>query len=253
MTAPIVNRLSSSTSVEPLFGYRAPLPIASRTQRPNSRAIAGKQHRDRLNLATATTHSELPHLWSRLLETLPQGVIIVSRNLQPVYWNLTAKKLCQVLADKSFTEETLPAPVAEACYSILRDSHLLSSALMMECQTSTGHFIRLSAQVLEWSTPGTVASHLPTMLPSSYSSSVPTFIAVFLENCDQVLQQEARIQQQKYDLTDREAEIWALLRQELTYQEIARTLQISLNTVKTHVKNVYAKRRSGQGKHKFWI
>ncbi len=43
-----------------------------------------------------------------------------------------------------------------------------------------------------------------------------------------------------------------LLRQEYTYQEIARVLQISLNTVKTHVKNVYAKRRSFHGQEKFW-
>uniref|UniRef100_A0A832H5I6 Response regulator transcription factor n=1 Tax=Oscillatoriales cyanobacterium SpSt-402 TaxID=2282168 RepID=A0A832H5I6_9CYAN len=87
---------------------------------------------------------------------------------------------------------------------------------------------------------------------SEAGNGMPAFIAVILENCEDVMQQEMRIQQKKYDLTEREAEIWMLLRQEYTYQEIAQKLQISLNTVKTHVKNVYAKRRSCQGKEKFW-
>jgi DNA-binding CsgD family transcriptional regulator len=56
-----------------------------------------------------------------------------------------------------------------------------------------------------------------------------------------------------YDLTEREAEICLLLRKEYTYQEIAKVLQISLNTVKTHVKNIYAKRRSYQGEEKILV
>ncbi|MBM0743206.1 response regulator transcription factor [Phormidium sp. CLA17] len=77
-------------------------------------------------------------------------------------------------------------------------------------------------------------------------------IVVFLENCDEVLQEDLRVQRKKYDLTERESEIWLLLRKEHSYQAIAETLQISLNTVKTHVKNIYAKRRSCQDQETFW-
>jgi LuxR family maltose regulon positive regulatory protein len=42
-------------------------------------------------------------------------------------------------------------------------------------------------------------------------------------------------------LSDRELEVLALLADGLTYQEIAQALFISLNTVKTHLKNVYGK------------
>jgi LuxR family maltose regulon positive regulatory protein len=42
-------------------------------------------------------------------------------------------------------------------------------------------------------------------------------------------------------LSERELEVAALLADGLTYQEIARALFISLNTVKTHLKNVYGK------------
>ncbi|NEQ50076.1 MAG: LuxR family transcriptional regulator, partial [Leptolyngbya sp. SIO3F4] len=39
----------------------------------------------------------------------------------------------------------------------------------------------------------------------------------------------------------READVWILHRIGLSYQEIAARLYIALNTVKKHMKNVYAK------------
>lgn len=256
MSAPIVPRSYDSFPVEPLLGYRPPLPIASRTSRSPHKGIASRKglanrpHRDRLHPSSTSHNPELQQLWSRLLEILPQGVIVVARNLQPVYWNHKAKQLCQALGHEGLPENTLPVPIAEACYSLLRDNRLVPSSLLIECHAATGQLLRIRTQVLE------VANVSPTDLKVVSGAQVgqptPTFIAVLIENCDEILQQEAWIQQQKYDLTDRETEIWMLLRQELTYQEIAQILQISLNTVKTHVKNVYAKRRSNQGKQKFW-
>jgi len=251
MTAPIVTRSYNSSAVAPLFGYRPHLPIASRTSRSNGKVIAGRLGRDRTTAMTSAATTEQIQLWSRLLEVLPQGVIVVSRNLKPVYWNQKAKQLCQGLAGQEFTDHSLPLAISEACYSVLRDSHLMASSLLMECQTSTGHTIRVSAQILEAPSPNAESS-LFSVSQDANSEDGTQFIAVFIENCSEVLQHEAWIQQQKYDLTDRETEIWMLLRQEFTYQDIAKSLQISLNTVKTHVKNVYAKRRSSQGKDKFW-
>jgi DNA-binding CsgD family transcriptional regulator len=128
----------------------------------------------------------------------------------------------------------------------------------MECQMTNGQTVRISAR---WFYPG--ATHINGKMIEANngigSAGMPEqdgyrqpYILVFLENCADSLKEELRIEQRKYDLTEREAEIWMLLRQEYTYQEIAKMLQISLNTVKTHVKNVYAKRRSFQGQERFW-
>ena len=43
------------------------------------------------------------------------------------------------------------------------------------------------------------------------------------------------------DLTQREREVLLLLARGLTYDEIGRLLDVSINTVRTHVRAVYAK------------
>jgi DNA-binding CsgD family transcriptional regulator len=249
MTAPVLTNSLDSLSVDPLFGYRPRLPIAPRTQRLHPKTNISRL-RDQF---TCPPHEqgELNQIWSQLLDMLPQGVIVLSRQLKPMYCNQKAQVLCQALTGEACFGKNLPLPVSEACYAVTRDQAALGSTLMMECQLSSGHSMRLSAQLMELEIIGEERLR-PLAAAATLSTQKEPCIVVFLENCSEVMQQEAKIQQRKFDLTDREAEIWMLLRQELTYQEIARTLQISLNTVKTHVKNVYAKRRGGQGREKFW-
>ena len=43
------------------------------------------------------------------------------------------------------------------------------------------------------------------------------------------------------ELTQREREVLLLLARGLTYDEIGRLLEVSINTVRTHVRGVYAK------------
>ena len=69
-------------------------------------------------------------------------------------------------------------------------------------------------------------------------------IFLLIEDRNEALQKEIQIEQKKYNLTERESQIWELRLQRYTYQEISKCLKISLNTVKFHLKNIYAKRLS---------
>jgi DNA-binding CsgD family transcriptional regulator len=183
-----------------------------------------------------------------VLEAVPQGVIVLSGSLVPVYWNQKAKDLCGKLTERDAqTLPELPTAVLEVGHRMLRQTRSATTALMLECPTANGNMIRISAQ---WLSPATLGGSQPPA-PANGAARSP-FILVFLVNCTEALQAELRIEQRKYDLTEREAEVWMLLRQEYTYQEIAKLLQISLNTVKTHVKNLYAKKRSCSEHEKFW-
>ena len=174
-------------------------------------------------------------VWGALLEALPQGVMVLTAELKLVYANEKANRLCQQLAARDRQPTQSPLVVSEICHRLLKTKSLESRPLLVECQTPRQQTIRLRASWLNVN---------PAM--GGVTQSAP-HILVILENCSEALEEEIRIERRKYDLTEREAEIWMLLRQEYSYQDIAGTLQISLNTVKTHVKNVYAKKRSSQG------
>jgi DNA-binding CsgD family transcriptional regulator len=66
---------------------------------------------------------------------------------------------------------------------------------------------------------------------------------VTLEDRKQSTQKAAIAEAKKYDLTPREAEVWLLRRAHYSYKEIAAKLYITVNTVKKHLKSVYAKQQ----------
>lgn len=170
--------------------------------------------------------------WIALAEALREGVMVISRHIKPMYVNQQAKEICQKLGDSNRYFGNLPLAISEVCHRLIKKGNSVNSPLIVECQTNQGESIRMRASWLN--------------LPCNDDSN--QYIIVFLENRDRILQEELQFEQQKYQLTDREMEIWSLLRQDYSYQEIAGTLHISLNTVKTHVKNIYAKKRWNQEK-----
>lgn len=170
--------------------------------------------------------------WIALAEALREGVMVISRNMKPIYLNQKAKEISQKLTDQNSKYAGLPLPISEICHQLIRRGNSENAEAMVECQTSDRETIRLRAT---WfSLPGNEAGR--------------QHILLFMENRYEILQAELHLDQQKYQFTDREMEIWSLLRQDYSYQEIAQSLHISLNTVKTHVKNIYAKKRWNQAK-----
>lgn len=249
MTAPAFTSSLESASVEPLFGYRPRLPIASRTPRSNVKTLAAKR-RDPIVPPSFDCDLVDWNVLSRVLELLPQGVLVLSSDLRLLYHNYKAKQLCQLLSQERLTDRSLPRPLTDLCRKVVNDQRAIAATLATEWEIATGQVVRLSARLMWPSTEPDPDARSP--LVEAPCNQASPCVVVFIENYHDRIQQEAKIQQQKYDLTERETEIWSLLQQELTYQEIAQKLQISLNTVKTHVKNVYAKRRSCHGAEKFW-
>lgn len=192
--------------------------------------------RDNLEANTVATLFDSP--WIALAESLREGVMVISRNTKPMYLNQQAKEICQKLAITDRHSAGLPSVISEISHRLIRNGNSDTTPLMLECQTAEEETIRIRASWL----------NLPSRDTANLALSDRQYILVFLENRERILQEELQFEQQKYQLTDREMEIWSLLRQDYSYQDIAKTLQISLNTVKTHVKNIYAKKRWNQVK-----
>lgn len=187
-----------------------------------------------------TSEGNLEQLWMALLDLQPQGVIILTRNLKVVYQNSKAKDLSKRLLEGQYPATGLPAVFAEVCHRLTKVAP--GQPLIAEYHTKPDLTLRLRANWLPVKSTGTPEKPNKRQL-----------ILLLLQDQQEALREDLRMEQKKYDLTEREAEIWSLLRQEYTYQDIAEKLQISLNTVKTHVKNVYAKRRVAQEQEKLWV
>ena len=259
MTAPLLFASlepPSGSPFSPRTSERAGKVPPSRQPRPASSYPQKGGYQQKGLSVQSSEASTLNLIRSSLLESLSQGVIVTSRSMQPLYWNGRARTLCQQLSGSESPPLELPSAVSEVCHRLMREDSVSDRPFVMECQASAGQTIRISARWLDLAAQRdnlishTAASHSHyTVEPGRQQQP---YIVVLLEDCTDLLREELRIERKKYDLTEREAEVWMLLRQEHSYQEIAKMLQISLNTVKTHVKNVYAKKRSCQGREKFW-
>lgn len=169
-------------------------------------------------------------LWTALLAAMPLGVMVLTHLLELVYCNKQAKSLCDRLQDQN--DGAVPNLVRELCQRLIAEEVVVPEPLVMEYQGVAEQFFRLQ---VKWVT-----------------FSGRTLLVVFWEDCHASLQEEFALEQAKYELTGREAEVWFLLRQEYSYQEISDLLNITLNTVKTHAKNIYAKRKNLADKRKIW-
>lgn len=173
--------------------------------------------------------------WRSIIESLPNGVLVLSQSLDPLYWTDRARCLCKRLRKPHEQDEGLPSALTEFCQKFLKEEGKNPEPLLMEYRGDDGHLIRAQVQWIPFGSCG-----------------AQSCLMVLLEDCSATLLEEHNLEQKKYELTDREAEVWILLRQEYSYQEISTLLNISLNTVKTHVKKVYAKRRNLVGSQKVW-
>lgn len=171
---------------------------------------------------------------SKLIELFREGVLIVSQKLEPIYLNKKAREICQRLCDSDLSSTQLPLILSHMSYQLLNNFSTETDTMIVDYRVCGEQIIRIRAYQLPYS----LEQRLGTL------DSECHYILVFLEDRNDTLNEELKINQKKYDLTERETQILDLLSQTYSYQEIASKLQISLNTVKFHVKNINSKKRS---------
>jgi DNA-binding CsgD family transcriptional regulator len=196
-------------------------------------------------------HSFFEKLQSSLIEQIREGVLLISQTQQAIFLNLKAQKLCQKLgaidsvvsvgkqheqmptSEVFRTSSQLPK-ILRKIYQGVQPHHSVNSPFIRDYQLNEAQAIRIRAYPLS-------DRHLdiPTALTKDHD-----FVLVLLEDREAILAEDLKVQQEQYQLTSRETEILHQLSQAYTYQDIAKSLCISLNTVKFHVKNINSKRRA---------
>ncbi|MEM8545048.1 MAG: helix-turn-helix transcriptional regulator [Cyanobacteria bacterium P01_H01_bin.119] len=166
-------------------------------------------------------------LLNALLNALPDGVIMVSPSGAVLHANQYAKGLCQQLTSVAHSVQPLPLSVWRICEALIESRELFPNRFFViedEIQTVAETTLRIRVR---WMDQGAV--EYPCLL-------------VTLEDRHQSAKSAAIVEAQRYHLTQREKEVWLLRRIDCDYETIAQRLYISVNTVKKHLKNIYAKR-----------
>ena len=176
--------------------------------------------------------ADLP-LLSAVLEGFVDGILVLSEDGHCVHSNQKGQALCLDLSNGPAHGDHRAALAVPKCLKTLC-RHLIESrtlypdtrlVLTEEFTSQSNQQIRARVQWLD--------------LPAT---SHP-YLLVSLENKTSAAQSSALLESSQYSLTPREQAVWVLRRANRTYDEIARELYITVNTVKRHLKSIYAKRK----------
>ena len=167
------------------------------------------------------------HLLQAAIENFVDGILILTTESELLHANEYAREMCRQLVPNSELEDKIPVEIWRVCESLIESRELFSNEKIImefEVEKSKEVKLRIRAQWLQQDGNG-------------------DNLIVTLEDCNESSQNIAIADAKKYGLTEREAEVWLLRRANLTYKEIAQQLYITINTVKKHLKNIYAKQQ----------
>lgn len=163
-----------------------------------------------------------------MIEGLFDGLLIVTPNGKVIQSNTYGAEILDELYQRQPTRDPLPEPLWRICQLLVESRIDFPDQVVMiedEIETDCPAPIRVRAR---WLTLGTVDQ--PCIL-------------VTLEDCYQTACQRAIAESHQYGLTQRESEVWLLKRANYSYEQIAAKLYIAINTVKKHLKSIYAKQQ----------
>ncbi|MBE9032947.1 helix-turn-helix transcriptional regulator [filamentous cyanobacterium LEGE 11480] len=162
-----------------------------------------------------------------LLNAMRSGVLVVTDDMRLIYRNQTVTKIFEAL--NIHAPNGMPQALINYCNQFLQETdEWETEPLIIDCQPCPSRLLRWH---ISW---------FPEHLPEADGQRC---MLVVLENCYGDLLIQMHRDQKRYDLTDRESQIWVMLKFGMAYQDIADNFSITINTVKSHARNIYNKQR----------
>lgn len=163
-----------------------------------------------------------------MVEEFVDGILILSERCEVVYANHAALHITELLSQDAPLTKKLPQPLWRLVSALVESRNLFPDhVLVLEDEVTTSHVrVRLRSRWLD--------------LPGLNAPS----IVITLEDRQQSVTNLAMTEARQYNLTPRETQVWLLKRANRTYKAIAAELHIAQETVRKHLKNIYAKRQA---------
>ncbi|MGG6293291.1 helix-turn-helix transcriptional regulator [Leptolyngbya sp. AN02str] len=168
-------------------------------------------------------------LLQTMMECYPDGILLVSDRGDMITANQFARQLCKKMNTSTTSAASVPDPLWKMCQSLIRNASAWDDeTVVLEDRIHLDEAQALRVRVRRFDQVATRG------------------LMITLE--DELLSVHHRVmsEQQRYGLTQREAEVWLLRQANCTYKAIAAQLHITVDTVKKHIKNINAKRQAFQ-------
>lgn len=177
-------------------------------------------------------------LLEAVIENFVDGILVLTDKGELIHGNECARNICNKLTKNKDFLHKIPEKIWGVCQSLI-NSYMRSpeEKIFAESQIDVEDTTKLRVRV-RW-----LSMDVPEVEVANNTSKSQGLLLVTLEDSSQVSKSLAITDARKYHLTAREAEVWLLRRANLSYQEIADKLYITINTVKKHLKNIYAKQQ----------
>lgn len=190
-------------------------------------------------VAEPVPHPEISQRMEALLTHWIDGILILTRYGEWVHSNPMARQICDRITQEQPAIGHVPKEIWRTCQVLIQSRRNYPNCPLVaesELRLKSQHHIRIRARWFD-------VDPQDKGIQSKHPKGNGPHILVILEDQSTSKQNLAMTEIDRYDLSSREADVWRLYRTDCSYQEIADKLHIAINTVKQHMKKIYAKRR----------
>lgn len=166
-----------------------------------------------------------------IIEEFIGGILIFTEQQKLIYASESAYRVLGQLKHSENTKDSIPTEIWHICQS------LVQSRYQFPDQTWLIEF--------DIFTNAAAALHICSRWLNIDMLEHPCLLLT-IEDRQQAVLNLVIEEAERYGLSPREKEVWLLQQNNYTYKQIAAELGITPNTVKKHVRNIYAKRRLQQ-------
>jgi RNA polymerase sigma factor (sigma-70 family) len=185
------------------------------------------QEHQSLNKGNERTHPNF--IENAVIRESIGGVLIFSDQNRLVYACDTSQKILnQLRSDDSASQSFIPGEISHICYSLIQSRLLFPDQnWLIECDIFTR---------------SAMAIHIRARWLNTQQFTDP-YLLLNIEDRQQAITNIVLQEADRYGLTPREKDVWVLQHDNYTYKQIAAKLGITPNTVKKHVRSIYAKKK----------
>lgn len=166
-----------------------------------------------------------------LVEEFVGGVLVFNDQQKLIYASESAYRVLGQLKQSEDSQDPIPKEIWHICKSLIQSRHLFPNQnwlIEFDIFTSAATTLHICSRWLSLD----VIDH--------------PYLLLTVEDRQQAILNLIIEEAERYGLTPREKEVWVLQQSNCTYKQIAAELGITPNTVKKHMRSIYAKKKAQQ-------